>query len=148
LPTSVSKIAIDALHHLKVDVRFNTSVITTTKMANGQQELSLSDGSKLTTEMYIPTFGLIPNSSYVPAKFLDPQGFVMVDEHLAVKAAKDVWAIGDVSDTEFPQFLPMDRQSKYIAKAITSILSNTPVAPYKAMSTRRPPSSLFSLIHC
>ena len=89
------------------------------------------------TDLYIPTFGLIVNSSYVPSRFLDADGYVMVDEYLAVKGAKDVWAIGDVSDAEFPQFLPLDRQSKYLAKAITMILRDMPVDPYKAMTTRK-----------
>jgi len=113
------------------------SIISTTKLPNGQQELTLSGGEKLITDMYIPTFGLITNSSYIPSKFLDAKKLVMVDEYLAVRGAKNIWAIGDVSDAEFPQFLPMDRQSKYLAKELVSILRGTPVAPYKAMTTRR-----------
>ena len=105
-------------------------------MPSGQHELTLSNGEKLVTDMYIPTFGLVPNSSYVPAKFLNANGSVIVDEYLNVKAAGAVWAIGDVSDAEPSQFIFCDRQSSYLAKNITLILSNRTLLPYKAATSR------------
>jgi len=141
IPGSVSKTAAQALQHLKVDIMLNTSVVAATKMPNGQQELTLSGGEQLITDMYIPTYGLIPNSSYIPSKFLDKDAFVMVDDHLAVKGTKNIWAIGDVSDTEFPQYLSTERQSKYLAKAMSLFLRDMPVQPYKAMTARTAPPS-------
>ena len=105
-------------------------------MPNGQHELTLSSGDKLVTDMYIPTFGLVPNSSYVPAKFLNANGSVMVDEYLNVKGAGAVWAIGDVSDVEPSQFIFCDRQSSYLAKNITLVLSNRTSTPYKVATSR------------
>jgi NADH dehydrogenase FAD-containing subunit len=106
------------------------------QMPNGRQELTLSGGDKLITDMYIPTFGLIPNSSYVPAKFLNANGSVTVDGYLKVKGAGAVWAIGDVSDVEPSQFISCDRQSAYLAKNITFILSNKTPLPYKVATSR------------
>lgn len=89
------------------------------------------------TDMYIPTFGLIPNSSFIPDRFLNTNGFAKVDTHLNLKGTTDVWAIGDVCDVEYCQFLSCDRQSTYVAKSIVAILGGTgPAAPYKAMTTR------------
>ena len=105
-------------------------------MPQGGQELTLSDGSKIMTDLYIPTFGLIPNSSYMPAEYLNAKGFVMVDENLKVKGAKDIWAIGDVSDVEAAQFRSCDRQSVYLAKALVSVLSNQAPLPYKIPASR------------
>ena len=105
-------------------------------MPNGRQELTLSGGDKLIADMYIPTFGLTPNSSYIPAKFLNANGSVTVDEYLKVKGARDVWAIGDVSDVEPSQFISCDRQSVYLAKNITLVLSDKTPLPYKVATSR------------
>jgi NADH dehydrogenase FAD-containing subunit len=87
----------------------------------------------LTADVYIPTFGLVPNSSYIPEKYLNTSGFVKVDEYFQVKGLEKqhVWAIGDISDLEFPQVLPADRQSTHLAKNIALILNNKAPVPYK-----------------
>ena len=98
---------------------------------------SLSNGERLVTDLTIPTFGLVPNSSYVPEKFLNANGYVVVDEYLKVKNAGSVWAIGDVCDTEYSQILSCDRQSVYVAKAISFILSDNKVPPpYQPFTSR------------
>jgi apoptosis-inducing factor 2 len=136
-PPSLSKIATKELQNLKVDIKLQTKVKGSAKMPNGQQELTLSDGNKLITDMYIPTFGLIPNSSFIPEKFLNMNRFVTVDEYLKVKGAGDVWAIGDVSDVEGSQLITCDKQSAYLAKNIIFLLSNKNAVPYKASASRK-----------
>jgi apoptosis-inducing factor 2 len=84
-----------------VNIKLRTTITSSPQLPNGQQELTLSSGDKLTTDLYIPAFGLIPNSSYIPAKFLNPNGFVKVDEYLKVKGEGDVWAIGNLCDVGF-----------------------------------------------
>ncbi len=133
-----------ALLDLEVDVKLGTKVTTSRELPDQRQELSLSDGDIIETDLYIPTFGLIPNSSYMPAQYLNAKGFVMVDESLKVKGANDIWAIGDVSDVEAAQFISCDRQSVYLAKALASVLSNKTVLPYKVASSRM--HSLFLLL--
>ncbi|OKL59608.1 hypothetical protein UA08_05213 [Talaromyces atroroseus] len=133
---SVSKTALGMLKDLKVEVKLETRVTTstrTTRNGSDQVELSLSDGSKLTADLYIPTYGLVPNSSYIPGKYLNADGLVKVDEYFQVKGLENqhVWAIGDISDLESPQVLPADRQSIHLAKNIALILSNKPPVPYK-----------------
>jgi NADPH-dependent 2,4-dienoyl-CoA reductase/sulfur reductase-like enzyme len=79
----VSKAALGMLQNLKVDVKLQTKVTRSTRTARDgadQVELNLSDGTKLTTDIYIPTFGILPNSWYIPGKYLDANGFVKVDE--------------------------------------------------------------------
>jgi apoptosis-inducing factor 2 len=85
--------------------------------------------------MYIPAFGLSPNSSYIPSKFLDDKGFVEVDMNLRVKGAEDVWAIGDVSALEWNQYLAGRAQAIYLSKNFGSALKGKVPAPYK-ISTR------------
>lgn len=127
----MQKHALKALTTLGVDIKFNTRVVGTTTLPTGQTEATLSDGSKLITDLYVPTYGLVPNSSYIPSKFLSSKGFVAVDDYLKVKGAGDVWAIGDVVDVEWMQWISMDKQSSYVAKNIVLILSNKAPIPYK-----------------
>lgn len=136
-PANVVKYVTQGLLNLKVNLRTNTKVTESTELANGQQELTLSNGEKLTTDLYIPTFGLVPNSSFIPEKYRDSNGFVVVDEYLKVKGAGDVWAIGDVNNVEWSQFINCDKQSATVGKNIVKILSNKAPLPYKVATSRK-----------
>lgn len=132
--TSVSKSAINILKDLKVDVRPQTKVSSSRQATpDGPQELTLSDGSQLTADLYIPTYGIVPNSSYVPSKYLNADGFIVVDDYLKIKGLenKPVWAIGDVSDREAPQFMFVDRQSNHVVKSVFLALEKKNPVPYK-----------------
>ncbi|RDW73543.1 hypothetical protein BP6252_07450 [Coleophoma cylindrospora] len=134
-PASMSKAAIKELQKLKVDVKLQTKIKGSATTSDGQQELTLMGGDKLVTDLYIPTFGEVPNSSYLPAKFVNTDGFVTVDEYLKLKGAEDVWAIGDVSDTEPPQFMFCDAQSVHAVKSILSTLTDKAILPYKVSTS-------------
>ncbi|KAE9364424.1 putative apoptosis-inducing factor [Stipitochalara longipes BDJ] len=128
---SVSKTATQLLQNLHVEIRLNTKVDGTVQGVDGRQTISLAGGKKLNADVYIPTFGVIPNSSYIPNKYLNGNGFVIVDDYLKVKDLEDVWAIGDVSDHEPPQFMFADKQAAYLAKNILLILGKKAPLPYK-----------------
>ena len=108
-----------------------TKVVNSAKAPDGRQILELSGGEKLIADLYIPTFGVTPNSSYIPEKYLNNNSFVVVDDYLKVKGLENVWAIGDVSDHEPPQFLFADKQAAHLAKNIILILSSKAPLPYK-----------------
>lgn len=133
---SIRKYVMKELQNLKVDIRLQTRVVDSTQLSDGRQELTLSSGEKLITHLYIPAFGFIPNSSFIPAKFLNDKGYVMVDEYLKLKGTGDAWAIGDINDAEWTQYIYADLQSAYAAKSIVLILSNKRPAPYKLSSPR------------
>lgn len=101
-PTSVTKAATKLLRAVNVNLKLSTKVVGDAKLPDGRTELTLSSGEMITTDLYLPTMGLVPNSSYVPAKFLNSNGFVVVDEYLRVKGATDVWAAGDISSVQRP----------------------------------------------
>lgn len=141
-PVSVQKHAFKALTTLGVDITFDTRVVETTTFPTGQTEVLLSDASKLITDLCVPTYGLVPNSSYIPSELLSSKGFVTVDDYLKSPVAEDVWAIGDVADVEWKQWISMDKQSSYVAKNIVLILNNKAPVPYKvtpASSRMLPP---------
>lgn len=133
---SVSKTALGMLRDLNVDVKLQTKVnrsSRTKREGPNQIEVSLSNGTTLSADLYIPTSGIVPNSSYIPDKHLNANGFVKVDEYFRVKGLENqhVWAIGDVSDLESPQLMVADRQSGHLAKNMGLILNNKAPLPYK-----------------
>ncbi|PMD57853.1 FAD/NAD(P)-binding domain-containing protein [Hyaloscypha bicolor E] len=135
-PTTFSTYVQKSLQTLKVNLKLSTQVKNATQLPDGSYELLLSTGEKLTTDTYIPTFGLTPNSSYLPTEFLDPKGYVVVDSYLKVLGVKDVWAIGDVSNCEWSQLIPANKQSAHLAKSIMLLLNNKTPLPYKTISHR------------
>jgi NADH dehydrogenase FAD-containing subunit len=143
-PASVQKHALNELTRLGVDTRLNATVADhAPSPSGGQTELTLSDGTPLLTDLYIPTFGLTPNSDYVPPAHLRSTGYIAVDDHLRMKGgaaatATDVWALGDVADVEWNQYITMDKQSAYVAKSIVAILSGgAAAAAYKPSAYRK-----------
>jgi NADH dehydrogenase FAD-containing subunit len=126
-----------SLQTLKVNLKLSTQVKNATQLPDGSYELLLSTGEKLATDIYIPTFGLTPNSSYLPTEFLDSKGYVVVDSYLKVLGAKDAWAIGDVSNCEWSQLIPANKQSAHLAKSIVLLLNNKTPLPYKLISHRK-----------
>jgi NADH dehydrogenase FAD-containing subunit len=130
-PASVSKTAIKQLQTLQVAITLETKILGSAKMSDGRTELTLSDGQKITTDLYIPTVGVVPNSAYVPPNLLNSKGFVVVDDFLQVKGVKDVWAVGDISAVQRPQYVNMDKQSAHVAKNIGLLMQGRELAVYK-----------------
>ena len=123
----------------------NTNVTASAQMSDGRQVLTLWNGHELKADMYIPTFGLVPNSSYIPARYLNANGSVMVDNYHQVKETEYVWTIGDVSDAEPSQFKCCERQAACLAKAITMHLGAQKTPPYKVAPSRMTSSFVVSM---
>lgn len=111
-------------------MKLETKILGSAKMPDGRTELSLSDGQKIVTDLYIPTTGLTPNSSYIPHNLLNANGFVIVDEFLRAKGTTDVWAVGDISSVQKPQFINTDKQSVHVAKSIGLQMQGKALARY------------------
>jgi NADH dehydrogenase FAD-containing subunit len=97
--------------------------ITETVEKDGKFELTLSDGKTITTDFYIPAFGLRPNSSYVPKELLDDQGYVKVDNRLRVEGFTDLYAIGDVSNKEPNVAIHAEGQIAFIGPELDGLLN-------------------------
>ncbi|KAG0646247.1 Pestheic acid biosynthesis cluster L [Hyphodiscus hymeniophilus] len=117
-PSGVTNAATNKLREFKVNLKLSTKINGEAKLPDGRTELSLSDGSKLITDLYLSTTGVIPNSSYVPNNLLNANGYVVVDEYLRAKGTSDVWAVGDISSVQRPQFVHLDKQSALVTKNI------------------------------
>lgn len=130
-PPSVSKTATKQLKALNVTITPSTKISGSATTPDGRTELTLSDGSKITTDLYLPTAGLVPNSSYVPQQFLNQNGYVVVDEFLQVKGTKNVWAVGDISAVQRAQAVLTAKQADHVAKNIGLEHQGKPLVPYK-----------------
>lgn len=116
LPILNAKAANSATNNLRklgVEIKLSTMVSSAT-VQNGKWTVALQDGSKLETELYISAAGTIPNTSFLPAAYLDADKGVVVDDNLHVAAITDgsVFAVGDVTSFKF----------RYLLKALPQIL--------------------------
>lgn len=84
------------------------------------------------TDLYLPTVGLIPNTSYIKPALLSPRGYVSPDEYLRVKNVQDVWAVGDISDIQTATSLHTDAQSTHLVKNLGLVLSGKQPLPYNS----------------
>lgn len=120
------------LQSLGVVIKLNTKIEGSTKTSDGREELIFTNGQKMKTDLYLPTVGLTPNTSYIKPALLSPSGHISPDEYLRVKNVKDVWAVGDVSDIQTAQFIHVDAQSTHLAKNLDLVLSGKQPVPYNS----------------
>ncbi|PWY74142.1 FAD/NAD(P)-binding domain-containing protein [Aspergillus eucalypticola CBS 122712] len=100
LPTlkpSASETATSLLSKKGVRVLTDRKVISVSPKEEGGYEIKLNNGDTLETDIYIPTIGVLPNSSYIPREVLDERGWVRVDEELKVSGVEGVYAAGDIT---------------------------------------------------
>ncbi|KAF2963897.1 hypothetical protein GQX73_g9667 [Xylaria multiplex] len=88
------------LNRVGVDVVYNVSVVSSTTDADGKTTVDLSNGEQWTADVYIPAWGVTPNSEYVPANFKNDQGYIKTNEATlrADAAGPRVYVAGDVGD--------------------------------------------------
>jgi NADH dehydrogenase FAD-containing subunit len=135
-PANVFSFAAKELQSLGVQIKLQTTINSAVTLPNGQYELILSTGERMVSDMYLPTFGVTPNSTYIPTKYLDKHGSVLVDENLAMNGVSDIWAIGDVSALQSKQLIAAEKQSTHLAKNIILMLNGRKPLPYKPGTIR------------
>jgi pyruvate/2-oxoglutarate dehydrogenase complex dihydrolipoamide dehydrogenase (E3) component len=88
--TKLANLGVKTMHHVRV-----TSF---TRTESGQTRVQLSDNTTQTVDVYIDATGGRPNSAWLPSSWLNAGGYVETDRvTMRVKAAKGVYAIGDVA---------------------------------------------------
>lgn len=128
----MSKIVENELKKLKVKIIRKARVTNTAVTSSGQTEATLESGEKVIADLFLPTFGLAPNSMFLPQKFLNEKGEVVVDEYFRVKGATAIYASGDVADIERSAWVYTIPQSEHLAKNLDLILKGKEPLPYKS----------------
>ncbi|KAJ5167349.1 Apoptosis-inducing factor [Penicillium canariense] len=108
----------------------NVKIITSAKVTGAAAStdgtkswtVSLDNGNKVLADLYIPTTGAIPNSSFIPAEFLDADGWVKVNKELRVQAsggsALPIYAVGDINTNTMRLSFKATEQAKIAAANI------------------------------
>ncbi|KAL9064022.1 MAG: hypothetical protein Q9161_009127, partial [Pseudevernia consocians] len=126
---SVSQVVERDLQKLGVKLVRNTKVKHVQTHAKGEEDpaaqttLTLSNGSTLVADLYLPLFGVQVNTSFVPTNLLDSAGNLILDKTLRVAGTKNVWGIGDVGNLEAKQLTVTDAQSNHLSAALDSVLT-------------------------
>ncbi|UNI19810.1 hypothetical protein JDV02_005961 [Purpureocillium takamizusanense] len=136
LKTSLIATVDSDLQQLGVRLVRNARVVSDEADSNdkGRRILTLSNGSTFKTDCYLPLHGVRVNTSFVPPHMLDECGNVKQDPSLRVAGTRNVWALGDVGDTETKQLTVTDDQVIHVAAALDSTLTGSgSVAPYSPL---------------
>ncbi|KAI0436770.1 hypothetical protein F4803DRAFT_541047 [Xylaria telfairii] len=88
------------LNKVGVDVVYNVSVVSPTTNADGKTTVNLSNGEQWTADVYIPAWGITPNSQYVPEDLKNDRGYIKTNNATlrADAAGPRVYVAGDVGD--------------------------------------------------
>ena len=93
------------------------------KDAVAQTTLTLSNGSTLVTDLYLPLFRVQVNTDFVPPSLLDSAGNLDLDKTMRVVGTENVWGIGDVGNLESKQLTVTDAQIIHLSGALDSVLT-------------------------
>jgi NADH dehydrogenase FAD-containing subunit len=93
----VSKGAEAQLSKLGVKTVHNVRVVSSSSLPGGKTEVVLSDGSKRTVDVYIDATGGSPNTSFLPASWLDGRKRVLTTTADLRTPTPNVYALGDVA---------------------------------------------------
>lgn len=85
-----------------VDVLYNTKVTSSNETAEGKMEVVLADGTTRVADVYIPAYGVTPNTAFLPDSLKAESGYVKTNPTtLRVdEAGPRVYAAGDVAGVD------------------------------------------------
>ncbi|MDA4133756.1 MAG: FAD-dependent oxidoreductase, partial [Thaumarchaeota archaeon] len=107
---SIAGSARSELGKLGVEIRTGTRVKGTRELEGGKTEVELEGGETIVVDLYLPTMGLVPNSEYIPARYLNDNKYVVVDDFFRVQDAEAVWAAGDIVSKPRAAFFHTQKQ--------------------------------------
>lgn len=99
---SRAKKAETLLKKVGVEVQYNAKVTSANEVGNGKTEVVLSNGKTITADVYIPAYGVQPNTEWLPSDLKNSNGYVNTNTStLRVdKAGARVYAAGDVAGAD------------------------------------------------
>lgn len=97
---------------------------TKKKQQQQQTEVHLSKGGTLMTDLFLPLYGVVVNTSFLPADFLDWEGNLKLQPDMRVLGTSNVWGLGDVGNLDPKQLAVLDAQILHLATALACILTS------------------------
>lgn len=138
LAPSVGRQAEAELAKMKVELLHKVRVDRAEDLGGDGTRLTLSDGRTLVVDLFLPLYGVRPNTSFVPARFLDASGSARVDKTLRVVGSENIWAIGDASNVEVKMATRAERQIGHLHPNLEAVLlgrGDAALAEYKPGET-------------
>ncbi|KAJ5901649.1 Apoptosis-inducing factor [Penicillium taxi] len=119
LKPSAGSTAEKQLKQKKVKIITSTRVLGAETSGENSWTVTLDNGKTLSTELYIPTTGDVPNNSFIPKQFLDADGWVKIDKELRVVGdSLPIYAAGDIGNNSMRLSLKAVEQAKIAANNI------------------------------
>ncbi|KAK3339635.1 putative FAD binding protein [Lasiosphaeria hispida] len=104
-----------------------TAATATTTPAGSTTTLELTTKSgamqTLVADVYLPAFGVRPNTAFAPARLLAASGQFKQTHRLRAEGYENVFIIGDAGDLEETRALYTDNQMNYVARALLALLT-------------------------
>lgn len=115
-----------ALERLQVKVIANARV-TSPANSSFPGTVTITNKSSNSTEtlqadLLIPTYGIIPNTSFLPQSLLDSRGFVKQTQFLRAEGHNNIFVVGDAGNLESPQGVHADKQAVHASKLLEARL--------------------------
>lgn len=132
LPHSVGAAAESKLAALGVKTVHNVRV-TSAVPSGSKTKLELSDNTTQAVDVYIDATGGRPNSSFLPASWLNEHGYVITDGQTLRTPTKGVYAIGDVASYSAGGVMDVMYAMRPLCSSILIDLSGTSQAPPKQL---------------
>ena len=120
---NLQKLGVKLVHSTQVKDVQTMSAKGEEDAAGAQTTLTLSNGSTLVADLYLPLFGVQVNTTFLPTSLLDSSGNLLLDKTMRVVGTKNVWGIGDVGNLEPKQFTVTDAQIIHLSTALDSVLT-------------------------
>lgn len=137
LKSSASSAARKLLEQKKIKVVTSKRVVGVETPADDSSNwtVSLEGGDKLSADLYIPTTGANPNNSFIPAQFLDKDGWVTVNKEMRVQSTDGstlpIFAAGDITNNSMRLSFKATEQAQVAAANLkAAIVGGTAIKTY------------------
>ena len=126
------------LERMNVKLIPNTKVVGVTiqgKSSILQLEGANGETTTLTAQAYLPTTGVVPNTSFVPQHMLDSNGYIKQTSLLRAEGYKDIFVVGDAGNLQPNMGGIADAQAAHVIKNLPAYFESGEVAEYKYSTT-------------
>lgn len=125
-----------SLKAMKINLITSARVTSVTDAADGKGKVLVvtkEDGTKETinTDVYLPAFGVVPNSQFAPKDMLDASGFFKQTNELKVEGHDDIFVVGDAGNLQPATAKTVEEQITHMSKVFPALLSGQKLPPYK-----------------